>query len=397
MKTIDDFNFSNQRVLIRVDFNVPLDKNLQVTDDTRIKATIPTIQKILQDGGSVILMSHLGRPKKGPAEEFSLRHTISAIQRHLGKEVLFADDCIGESAYTLSKSLSKGKVLLLENLRFYAEEEAGDEQFAQKLAMHGDFYVNDAFGTAHRAHASTAIIAKFFPGKKAFGYVMANEIRNVSRVLQATEKPVTAIIGGAKVSTKLGIIQNLLQRANNIIISGGMAYTFVKALGGNVGKSLVEDDLLEKAKEILDEAKRLGVAIILPIDSVNSSEFSENGEVCITAIDSIPDQMMGLDVGPETIRKYHEVLSNSKVILWNGPVGVFEMKRFEKGTLELGKMIAEATKSGAFTLVGGGDSVAAVKKFSLEDQVSYVSTGGGAMLEYLEGITLPGIAAILND
>ncbi|KFD38517.1 phosphoglycerate kinase [Schleiferia thermophila str. Yellowstone] len=397
MKIIDDFNFSNQRVLIRVDFNVPLDKNLQVTDDTRIKATIPTIQKILQDGGSVILMSHLGRPKKGPAEEFSLRHTISAIQRHLGKEVLFADDCIGESAYTLSKSLSKGKVLLLENLRFYAEEEAGDEQFAQKLAMHGDFYVNDAFGTAHRAHASTAIIAKFFPGKKAFGYVMANEIRNVSRVLQATEKPVTAIIGGAKVSTKLGIIQNLLQRANNIIIGGGMAYTFVKALGGNVGKSLVEDDLLEKAKEILDEAKRLGVAIILPIDSVNSSEFSENGEVCITAIDSIPDQMMGLDVGPETIRKYHEVLSNSKVILWNGPVGVFEMKRFEKGTLELGKMIAEATKSGAFTLVGGGDSVAAVKKFSLEDQVSYVSTGGGAMLEYLEGITLPGIAAILND
>lgn len=397
MKTIDDFNFSNQRVLIRVDFNVPLDKNLQVTDDTRIKATIPTIQKILQDGGSVILMSHLGRPKKGPAEEFSLRHTISAIQRHLGKEVLFADDCIGESAYTLSKSLSKGKVLLLENLRFYAEEEAGDEQFAQKLAMHGDFYVNDAFGTAHRAHASTAIIAKFFPGKKAFGYVMANEIRNVSRVLQATEKPVTAIIGGAKVSTKLGIIQNLLQRANNIIIGGGMAYTFVKALGGNVGKSLVEDDLLEKAKEILDEAKRLGVAIILPVDSVNSSEFSENGEVCITAIDSIPDQMMGLDVGPETIRKYHEVLSNSKVILWNGPVGVFEMKRFEKGTLELGKMIAEATKSGAFTLVGGGDSVAAVKKFSLEDQVSYVSTGGGAMLEYLEGITLPGIAAILND
>lgn len=397
MKTIDDFNFSNQRVLIRVDFNVPLDKNLQVTDDTRIKATIPTIQKILQDGGSVILMSHLGRPKKGPAEEFSLRHTISAIQRHLGKEVLFADDCIGESAYTLSKSLSKGKVLLLENLRFYAEEEAGDEQFAQKLAMHGDFYVNDAFGTAHRAHASTAIIAKFFPGKKAFGYVMANEIRNVSRVLQATEKPVTAIIGGAKVSTKLGIIQNLLQRANNIIIGGGMAYTFVKALGGNVGKSLVEDDLLEKAKEILDEAKRMGVAIILPVDSVNSSEFSENGEVCITAIDSIPDQMMGLDVGPETIRKYHEVLSNSKVILWNGPVGVFEMKRFEKGTLELGKMIAEATKSGAFTLVGGGDSVAAVKKFSLEDQVSYVSTGGGAMLEYLEGITLPGIAAILND
>lgn len=397
MKTIDDFNFSNQRVLIRVDFNVPLDKNLQVTDDTRIKATIPTIQKILQDGGSVILMSHLGRPKKGPAEEFSLRHTISAIQRHLGKEVLFADDCIGESAYTLSKSLSKGKVLLLENLRFYAEEEAGDEQFAQKLAMHGDFYVNDAFGTAHRAHASTAIIAKFFPGKKAFGYVMANEIRNVSRVLQATEKPVTAIIGGAKVSTKLGIIQNLLQRANNIIIGGGMAYTFVKALGGNVGKSLVEDDLLEKAKEILDESKRMGVAIILPIDSVNSSEFSENGEVCITAIDSIPDQMMGLDVGPETIRKYHEVLSNSKVILWNGPVGVFEMKRFETGTLELGKMIAEATKSGAFTLVGGGDSVAAVKKFSLEDQVSYVSTGGGAMLEYLEGITLPGIAAILND
>ncbi len=397
MKTIDDFNFSNKRVLIRVDFNVPLDTNFQVTDDTRISATIPTIQKILNDGGSAVLMSHLGRPKKGPSEEFSLKHTIPSIEHHLGRKVQFAEDCIGESAYKLSQSLKSGDVLLLENLRFYKEEEDGDEKFAEKLAQHGDFYVNDAFGTAHRAHASTAVIAKFFPGKKAFGYVMAHEIMNVSRVLHATEKPVTAVIGGAKVSSKLGIIQNLLNRVDNIIIGGGMAYTFVKASGGKVGKSLVEEDLIDKAREILNEAKKKGVNIILPVDSVNSTEFSEKGEVTVTPINSIPDEMMGLDVGPETLKKYYDVLIGSRVILWNGPVGVFEMEKFERGTFELGKMIAEATKKGAFTLVGGGDSVAAVKKFSLEDKVSYVSTGGGAMLEYLEGITLPGIAAVLND
>ncbi|MFN4299033.1 MAG: phosphoglycerate kinase [Thermaurantimonas sp.] len=396
MKTIDDFSFNGKRVIIRVDFNVPLDKDFTVTDDTRIVATIPTIRKILNDGGAAILMSHLGRPKKGPADEFSLKHTISTIEKHLGQKVQFADDCIGDGAYEKSKNLKPGEVLLLENLRFYPEEEAGDEGFAQKLARHADFYVNDAFGTAHRAHASTAVIAKFFPGKKAFGYVMANEIRNVSRVLESTEKPVTAIIGGAKVSSKLGIISNLLKRVDNIIIGGGMAYTFVKAKGGNVGKSLVENDLLDTANDILKQAQQAGVKVYLPVDSVNSTEFSENGTTSLTAVDAIPDDMMGLDVGPKSLEIYREVLLGSKVILWNGPVGVFEMKKFENGTLELGNIVAEATAKGAFSLVGGGDSVAAVKKYGLEDKVSYVSTGGGAMLEYLEGIVLPGIAAVLE-
>lgn len=396
MKTIDDFNFSGTRVIVRVDFNVPLDKDFNVTDDTRIVATIPTIQKILKDGGAAVLMSHLGRPKKGPANEFSLRHTIPSIEKHLGRKVLFADDCIGQGAYELSKNLKPGEVLLLENLRFYPEEEAGDEGFAEKLARHADFYVNDAFGTAHRAHASTAVIAKFFPGKKAFGYVMANEIKNVSRVLESTEKPVTAIIGGAKVSSKLGIISNLLKRVDNIIIGGGMAYTFVKAKGGQVGKSLVETDLLDTANDILKQAEQAGVKVYLPVDSVNSSEFSENGTTSLTPVDAIPDDMMGLDVGPESLKIFREVLLSSKVILWNGPVGVFEMKMFENGTVELGNIVAEATAKGAFSLVGGGDSVAAVKKYGLENKVSYVSTGGGAMLEYLEGIALPGIAAILE-
>ncbi|GCD78292.1 phosphoglycerate kinase [Thermaurantimonas aggregans] len=396
MKTIDDFNFSGTRVIVRVDFNVPLDKDFNVTDDTRIVATIPTIQKILKDGGAAILMSHLGRPKKGPAPEFSLKHTIPAIEKHLGQPVLFADDCIGNEAYELSKNLKPGQVLLLENLRFYPEEEAGDERFAEKLARHADFYVNDAFGTAHRAHASTAVIAKFFPSKKAFGYVMANEIKNVSRVLESTEKPVTAIIGGAKVSSKLGIISNLLKRVDNIIIGGGMAYTFVKAQGGNVGKSLVENDLLNTANDILRQAEKAGVKVYLPVDSVNSTEFSENGTTSLTAVDAIPEDMMGLDVGPKSLEIFRQVLLSSKVILWNGPVGVFEMKTFENGTVELGNMVAEATAKGAFSLVGGGDSVAAVKKYGLEDKVSYVSTGGGAMLEYLEGMVLPGIAAVLE-
>lgn len=396
MKTIEDFNFKSSRVIIRVDFNVPLDKALNVTDDTRISATVPTIEKILSDGGSAILMSHLGRPKKGYSEEFSLKHTIPVIEKYLRRKIYFADDCISEESYQLSKNLKEGEVLLLENLRFYPEEEAGDVNFARKLAAHADFYVNDAFGTAHRAHASTAVIAQFFPGKKAFGYVMANEIKNVSRVLEATEKPVTAIIGGAKVSSKLGIISNLLNRVDNIIIGGGMAYTFVKANGGKTGKSLVEDDLLDTAKNILRQAKSCNVGIYLPVDSVNSTDFSETGETNLTAIDCIPDDMMGLDVGPKSLEIFREVLLRSKIILWNGPVGVFEMKKFEEGTVKLGNIIAEATANGAFSLVGGGDSVAAVKKYGLEDKVSYVSTGGGAMLEYLEGAVLPGIAAILE-
>ena len=396
MKTIDDFNFKSTRVLIRVDFNVPLDQEFKVTDDTRIAATAPTILKILSDGGSVVLMSHLGRPKKGPSEEYSLRHTIPTIKKHLKTEVLFADDCIGEESFKLSANLKSGEVLLLENLRFYAEEESGDSNFAEKLARHGDFYVNDAFGTAHRAHASTAVIARFFPGKKAFGYLMANEIKNVSRVLQATEKPVTAIIGGAKVSSKLGIISNLLKRVDNIIIGGGMAYTFIKSKGGSVGNSLVENDLLDTALDILKQAEINGVKIVLPVDSVNSTEFSENGETNVTLVDAIPENMMGLDVGPKSLELFREVLLDSKIILWNGPVGVFEMKKFENGTLSLGNIVVEATKRGAFSLVGGGDSVAAVKKYGLEDKVSYVSTGGGAMLEYLEGITLPGIAAVME-
>ncbi|MFN3951626.1 MAG: phosphoglycerate kinase [Thermaurantimonas sp.] len=396
MKTIDDFDFKSTRVLIRVDFNVPLDKELRVTDDTRISATAPTIRKILADGGAVVLMSHLGRPKKGPSEEFSLRHTIPSIKKHLHTDVLFADDCISEEAFRLSANLKNGEVLLLENLRFYPEEEAGDTNFAEQLARHGDFYVNDAFGTAHRAHASTAVIARYFPGKKAFGYVMADEIKNVSRVLQATEKPVTAIIGGAKVSTKLGIIRNLLNRVDNIIIGGGMAYTFIKSKGGNIGNSLVEEDLLDTALDILQQAESKGVKIVLPVDSLNSTEFSENGETSLTPINAIPENMMGLDVGPKSIEIFRDVLLSSKIILWNGPVGVFEMKKFENGTLSLGNIVAEATARGAFSLVGGGDSVAAVKKYGLEDKVSYVSTGGGAMLEYLEGITLPGIAAVME-
>lgn len=396
MKTIDDFNFNDTRVLMRVDFNVPLDKEYKVTDDTRIAATVPTIQKILNDGGSVVLMSHLGRPKKGPSEEFSLKHTLPTIKMHLNRDVLFVDDCIGEDAYKISGNLKSGEVLLLENLRFYTEEESGDTHFAQKLAKHGDFYVNDAFGTAHRAHASTAMIAKYFPGKKAFGYVMADEIRNVSRVLQATEKPVTAIVGGAKVSSKLGIISNLLNRADNIIIGGGMAYTFIKAKGGNVGNSLVETDLLNTALDILQKADSTGVKIVLPVDSLNSTEFSENGDTNITSAYEIPDHMMGLDVGPKSLELFREILLSSKIILWNGPVGVFEMKKFENGTVSVGNIVAEATAKGAFSLVGGGDSVAAVKKYGLQDKVSYVSTGGGAMLEYLEGITLPGIAAVME-
>ena len=396
MKTIKDFTFKGLKALIRVDINVPLNEQMQVTDDTRIQSSVPTIKKILEDGGSVILMSHLGRPKGGPEDKFSLRHTINTLEKHLGQSIHFASDCISEESYELSKNLKLGSVLLLENLRFYKEEEAGDADFAKKLAQHGDFYVNDAFGTAHRAHASTAVIAQYFPDKKAFGYLMENEVSNVSKVLNATEKPVTAIVGGAKVSSKIMILKNLLNKVNHIVIGGGMAYTFVKAKGGNVGKSLVEQDKLDLALEILQEAEAKGVKIHLPIDSVNADAFANDANKSVSDISSIPSDLMGLDVGPKTLELFKEVLLSTKIILWNGPVGVFEMENFASGTIELGKILVEATNKGAFTLVGGGDSVAAAKQFGIDTQLSYVSTGGGAMLEYLEGRVLPGVAAILE-
>ena len=396
MITIDQIDLKNKRALIRVDFNVPLNDLLEITDDTRIVATLPTISKILEEGGSVVLMSHLGRPKNGAEDKFSLRHIVKHLAQCLDREVQFADDCIGEEAFKRSSSLQPGQVLLLENLRFYPEEEKGDLDFAAKLAKHGDLYVNDAFGTAHRAHASTAIIAQFFPGKKAFGYVMAQEIENVGKVLHSKEKPVTAIIGGAKVSSKLSIIENLLPKVNHLIIGGGMAYTFAKAKGGKIGSSLVEDDLLDKASEILLKAKKQSVEVHLPIDSLNADAFSNDANTEITDIMAINDRWMGLDVGPETSKMFKEVLLKSRVILWNGPVGVFEMPRFSQGTKDLGAAIVLATEGGAFSLVGGGDSVAAAKQFELDEKVSYVSTGGGAMLEYLEGKVLPGIAAILD-
>jgi phosphoglycerate kinase len=396
MITIDQISLKDKRVLVRVDFNVPLNDALEITDDTRIVATLPTIEKILRDGGSAVLMSHLGRPKAGPENTFSLQHIVKHLSTCLGREVQFASDCIGEEAFRSSSNLKPGQVLLLENLRFYTQEENGDRDFAAKLAKHGDVYVNDAFGTAHRAHASTAIIAEFFPGQKAFGYVMAKEIENVGKVLNSVEKPVTAIIGGAKVSSKLTIIENLLPKVDHLIIGGGMAYTFAKARGGKIGSSLVEDDLLDKASEILVKAKAQSVEIHLPVDSLNADAFSNDANTEVTDIMAIKDGWMGLDVGPKTSILFREVILKSKVILWNGPVGVFEMPRFSQGTKELGAAIVDATESGSFSLVGGGDSVAAAKQFNLDEKVSYVSTGGGAMLEYLEGTVLPGIAAILD-
>jgi phosphoglycerate kinase len=375
---------------------VPLNDAFEITDATRIIATIPSVQKILNDGGSVVLMSHLGRPKNGPEDKFSMRHLLPKLEEVFGQEVKFASDCIGEEANELSASLKAGEILLLENLRFYKEESAGDKGFAEKLSKHGDFYVNDAFGTAHRAHASTAIIAQFFPSKKAFGYVMGAEIENVGKVVQSKEKPVTAIIGGAKVSSKITIIENLLPKVDHLIIGGGMAYTFSRALGGETGKSMVEEDLLDTARTIITKAKEQNVQIHLPVDSVNASEFSNEATVEISPMNAIGSEWMGLDVGPETQKLFREVILQSKVILWNGPVGVFEMSRFAAGTIALGEAIVEATEKGAFSLVGGGDSVAAAKQFGMADKVSYVSTGGGAMLEYLEGKSLPGIEAVLN-
>lgn len=396
MTTVKDIQFVGKRVLVRVDFNVPLNDDLKVTDDTRIRATIPTIQTILENGGRPVLMSHLGRPKGAYDDKFSLSNIAYKVEELLGVKVNFAIDCVGGETVQASNDLKEGEVLLLENLRFHEGETNGDKAFAEELAKNGDYYVNDAFGTAHRAHASTAIIADFFKGNKTFGLVMAAEIENVSKVLNSTEKPVTAIVGGAKVSSKIAIMENLVAKLDNLIIGGGMAYTFLKAKGGKIGSSLVEDDFLETAREILKSAESKGVNVYLPVDSVNADQFSNDANTEVTAADTIQDGWMGLDVGPKTVEMLDDVLKASKVILWNGPMGVFELPNFANGTVGVGKSIVEATKNGAFSIVGGGDSVAAVKQFGMAEQVSYVSTGGGAMLEYLEGKNLPGIEAVLN-
>lgn len=397
MKNIDNYNFKAKKVIVRVDFNVPLNEKFEITDDTRISAALPTIQKIREGGGSVILMSHLGRPKTGPEDKFSLKHLIKHLSSKLNTEVLFADDCIGESAKTMSSQLKEGEVLLLENLRFYKEETAGDREFAAKLASLADVYVNDAFGTAHRAHASTAIIADFFPDEKLYGYIMANEITNIDKVVKEGKKPKTAILGGAKVSGKIEIINHLLDKVDNLIIGGGMMFTFIKALGGSVGNSLVEDDLIETAKAAMQKAKELNVNFYFPKDAIIADKFDNEANTKSCPSDEIPDGWMGLDIGEATIAEYKEVIANSETILWNGPMGVFEMSSFEKGTSEIAHALADATANGTFTLIGGGDSVAAINKYNLKDKVSYVSTGGGAMLEYIEGKKLPGIVAIRGE
>ena len=396
MSKFSDHTFKREKALIRVDFNVPLNDKYAITDDSRMKAAVPTIQKIIKDGGSVILMSHLGRPKDGPSEKYSLKHLVVHLRRLLnGESVLFANDCIGEEAIKMSADLQPGEVLLLENLRFYKEEEKGDEAFAEKLSKLGDVYVNDAFGTAHRAHASTAVIAKFFPGdKKMFGLLMEAEIKSADKVLHSAEKPFTAIVGGAKVSDKILILENLLEKATDIIIGGGMAYTFLKAMGGKIGNSLCEEDRLGTAEEIMKKASDKGICIHLPPDSIIADKFEANADTSDAPSNHIPDGWMGLDIGPNACDQFCNVIKRSKTILWNGPMGVFEMEKFRHGTKVIAKAVAEATGSGAFSLVGGGDSVAAVNQFGFASKISYVSTGGGAMLEYFEGKELPGIAAI---
>lgn len=393
MKTINDINFSGKRALIRVDFNVPLDKSFNVTDDNRIRSTIPTLKKILNDGGSCVLMSHLGRPKEGPEEKYSLKHTLKTLEALLGKPVTFAGDCIGAEAYQLSAALKSGEVLVLENLRFYKQEEKGDLEFAEKLSKHGDIYVNDAFGTAHRAHASTTIVAQFFDEKCA-GLVMAAELDNAKRVMEKAEKPFTAIMGGAKISDKILIIERLLKQVDHLIIGGGMAYTFFKAMGGNIGNSLVEADKLDLAKDLIQKAKGMGVELHLPIDSIVADTFDANANTSIANNTGIPEGWMGLDIGPQAAEVFSRVVKESKTILWNGPMGVFEMAKFQAGTKTIAEAVVAATKKGAFSLIGGGDSAAAVSKFNLADQVSYVSTGGGALLEYFEGKILPGVKAL---
>lgn len=395
MRTVSDFNFAGKKVLVRVDFNVPLNESFTITDDTRMRAAIPTIKKILGDGGSCILMSHLGRPKEGPSEKYSLKHLVAHLSELLGgAKVHFATDCIGGPATVASAALKPGEVLLLENLRFHKQEEKGDETFAKQLAALGDFYVNDAFGTAHRAHASTAVIARFFPGNKCFGFVMSGELASVEKVLHGASKPFTAIMGGAKVSDKILILEQLIGKADNIIIGGGMAFTFVKAQGGNIGKSLVEDDRLPNALNILETAKKRGVNIYIPVDAVCADNFSNDANRKTCDVKNIPDGWMGLDIGPETEKIYAEVIANSKTILWNGPMGVFEMENFAHGTKAVADAIVTATSKGAFSLIGGGDSVAAINKYKLAEKVSYVSTGGGALLEYIEAGTLPGVEAV---
>ena len=396
MKTIEDFNFENKKALIRVDFNVPLDADFKVTDTNRIEAAKPSIIKVLEDGGSAILMSHLGRPKGEKNPDLSLNHIRASVSGIIGVEVKFAEDCVGVKAEKAVAELQAGEVLLLENLRFHAEEEKGDVQFAKQLSKLGDIYVNDAFGTAHRAHASTTIIAQFFPEKKCFGYLMAKEIEAIEKVMQTGEKPVLAILGGAKVSSKITIIENILDKVDHLIIGGGMTFTFVKAQGGHVGDSICEDDKMALALDILKKAKAKGVEVHIPVDVLAANAFANDAETKVMEVTEIPDGWQGLDAGPKTIEIFKDVILKSKTILWNGPVGVFEMENFAKGTIAVGNFIDEATRKGAFSLVGGGDSVAAVKQFGFEDKVSYVSTGGGAMLESLEGKTLPGIAAIIE-
>ena len=395
MKTVADINFKDKKVLIRVDFNVPLDSDFNVTDATRIEAAKPTIDKILSDGGSVILMSHLGRPK-GVQKEFSLQHIVAKVSEILGNEVHFVNDCIGDKVEQAAANLKPGQVLLLENLRFYDEEEKGQVGFAEKLSKLADIYVNDAFGTAHRAHASTTIIAQFFENNKCFGLLLAKEIESLNKVLQNSQKPVTAVLGGSKVSSKITVIENILDKVDHMIIGGGMTFTFVKALGGKIGNSICEDDKMELALEILKLAKEKNVQIHLPVDVIAADKFANDANTQIVAVNNIPDGWQGLDAGPKSLENFKKVILESKTILWNGPLGVFELPSFANGTIQLGNFIAEATQNGAFSLVGGGDSVAAVKQFGLESKMSYVSTGGGAMLEMLEGKNLPGIAAILD-
>lgn len=396
LPTVDRFDFKGKRALIRVDFNVPLNSAYEVTDPTRIKASIPTIRKILNDGGSVILMSHLGRPKEGPAEKYSLKHVVPTLSGLLGRPVGFADDCMGQDAATLSANLQPGQVLLLENLRFYKQEEKGDEDFARRLSTYGDVYVNDAFGTAHRAHASTAVIAGFFKGNSLFGYVMAGELENAEKVLGRAEHPFTAIMGGAKVSDKILIIDRLMEKVDHLIIGGGMAYTFIKAQGGEIGNSLCEADKLDLALDILKKAEEKGVSIHLPVDSVNGDKFDKDASVNVTDIRTIPVGWLGLDIGPASAHSFAEVISRSKTLLWNGPMGVFEMEKFQAGTRTVADAIVKATEGGAFSLIGGGDSAAAINLFGWGERVSYVSTGGGALLEYIEGKELPGVKMVLE-
>ncbi|MEM7372202.1 MAG: phosphoglycerate kinase [Bacteroidota bacterium] len=393
MKYLDEAQVANRRALIRVDFNVPLNADFEVTDDRRIREAIPSIQHILNQGGSCVLMSHLGRPKSGPEEKFSLRHTISTLKKYIDADVHFADDCISEASFAQSSALKAGEVLLLNNLRFYGEEKKGNPEFAEKLAKHGDFYVNDAFGTAHRAHASTTIVAQFFD-EKYCGFLLKKEIANAERVLNSTEKPVCAIMGGAKVSDKIQIIENLLDRIDYLLIGGGMAYTFLKAKGYEIGTSLLEADKVATAADLIKKAQAKNVRLLTPVDSVISDKFGEDGTIKIAKNEGHPADMMGLDIGPKTFEMYYDMIVGSKIVLWNGPMGVFEMESFAQGTMAVANAVVEATQAGAFTLIGGGDSAAAIKKAGLESQVSYVSTGGGALLEYLEGKTLPGVAAL---